>query len=256
MTISDTIRLVRVRTAVTADDESLTTIGNEPDVVAACRRWRRAFRYSAIAFPATVLTLPDAANWIRAHRCEVDAHSPQGIAFAMSASIPLKRVMFHCANATDRTITDALDAGIGQFIVDSESRAVKLGACAVQPLPVLVDVTDLQSGAVTALSSLRASGSSQAVRAEEYLDLAGVYREAGTPEDAVLPALEIMAELRVRDHILPSRLAVALHPECSTSPESLAEALSDAVEEGCARYRLPRPALTVFPDWTALTHGV
>jgi hypothetical protein len=52
------------------------------------------------------------------------------------------------------------------------------------------------------------------------------------------------------------RIGVAVRDGRATSPESLAEAIREAVDEGCARFRLPRPALSVFPDWIALTHDM
>ena len=64
-----------------------------------------------------------------------------------------------------------------------------------------------------------------------------------------------VADVRARYGLLLSGVGLALRGGQS-SPESLAQTISDAVEEGCARFRLPRPALTVFPDWIALTHDM
>jgi diaminopimelate decarboxylase len=175
----------------------------------------------------------------------VDARSPQGIAFAMSVGVSPARVMFHCNSATARTINDATSLGIGHFIVDSQSAAVMLGACADRPQHLLVDVT---CGG--------ADGLVAAVLAEEQLTLTGFYSEANNAEDTVLPMLEHMADARSRRGLLLSRIGVAVRGPRSTSPESLAEAICDAVDDGCARFRLPRPTLTVFPDWITLTHDM
>jgi diaminopimelate decarboxylase len=247
MTISEGIRLVRVRSVSTPDERSArtSTDGDQPDVVARCNRWRKAFRDSDVAYPATILAIPLAANWVREKRCEVDARSPQGIAFAMSARVSPARVLFHCSCAAGRTMTDALGLGIGQFIVDSESAAVKLGSCAERPQHVVVDV-----------SCGEADGLVAAVLGEEQLTLTGFYTEADDPHTAVLAMFEHAADARSRHGVLLSRIGIAVHNGWSTSPEWLAEEICDAVEEGCARFRLPRPALTVFPDWTALTRDV
>lgn len=247
MTISERIRLVRVRSVSTPDDRLVNSSvdSDQSDVVARCNRWRKAFRHVDVAFPATVLAIPLAANWIRDRGCEVDARSPQGISFAMSAGIAPARVMFQCGNATGRTIHDAINLGIGQYIVDSESAVAMLGACADQSQHVLVDVTCSQGNELVA-----------AVLAEKHLALTGYHSEADNPEDSVLRMMKHMADVHCRRGLLLTRIGVAVRGVQSASPEAVAAAIEDAVEEGCARFRLPRPALTVFPDWIALTHDM
>lgn len=163
----------------------------------------------------------------------------------MSAGIAPRRMIFHCAGATGRTIHDAIGLGVGQFIVDSESAVAMLGACADRPQHVLVDVT---SGAPDWLL--------KAVLAEERLSMTGLYSELGYPEAALLRVLEHMADVRSRHGILLSRVGVVVRGGHALPIESMAEAIGDAIDEGCARFRLQRPALTVFPDWTALTHDM
>lgn len=247
MTISERIRLIRVRNASAPDEHQArtTTHSDQSDVVARCDRWRKALRDADVSYPATLLALPIAANWVHDQGCEVDARSPQGISFAMSAGVAPRRMIFHCAGATGRTIHDAIGLGVGQFIVDSESAAAMLGACADRPQPVLVDVT---SGAPDWLF--------KAVLAEERLVMTGLYSELGYPQDAVLRMLEQIAEVRRRHAILLSGIGVVVRSGPSLPVESVAEAIGDAIDDGCARFRLPRPALTVFPDWTALTHDM
>ena len=241
MTITDRIRLVRVQTTPSHSSDD----GDQSDVVARCDQWRRAFRDVDVAYPATVLAIPLAANWVRGRGCNVNARSPQGIAFAMSAGIHPKRVMFHCANATGRTINDATILGVGQFILDSPRGAAMVGACAEQPQNVLVDVTGGEADETIA-----------AVLAEENLTLTGLHSKAKNSEDAVAQMFERMADVRCRRGLLLTRIGVALHGGQSSSPETQSQLICDAIEEGCARFRLPRPALTVFPDWLALTHDM
>jgi diaminopimelate decarboxylase len=247
MTISDRIHLVRVRDGSAPDERQAgrSTHSDESDVVMRCNRWRKAFRDGDVSYPATLLALPIAANWIRDEGCEVDARSPQGISFAMSARIAPRRMIFHCSGATGRTIYEAIALGVGQFIVDSERAAAMLGACADRPTRVLVDVT---SGAPDWLF--------KAVLAEERIVMTGLYSELGYPEDAVSRMLEHLADVRSRFGVLLTRVGVVVRGGQSLPVESVADAVGDAVEDGCARFRLPRPALTVFPDWTALTHDM
>jgi diaminopimelate decarboxylase len=68
--------------------------------------------------------------------------------------------------------------------------------------------------------------------------------------------LEHIADVRGRHGILLSRIGIVVRSGHSLPVESVAEAIDDAIDDGCARFRVPRPALTVFPDWTALTHDM
>ena len=248
MTIPESIRIVRVSNA--SPDQSVPAAdyhpdGGQSDVIARCSQWHRAFRNADICYPATLLALPAAANWVYDRGCEVDARSPQGISFALSAGIAPIRVILHCANATGRILYDALSLGVGQFIVDSENAAAMLGACAQRSQRVLVDVT---SGAPDWLF--------KAVLAEERLTMTGLYSELGYPEDGVLRMLEHISDVRSRHGMLLSRIGLAVRGGHSSPVEAVAEKVADALDDGCARFRLPRPALTVFPDWTALTHDL
>ncbi|MBV9512889.1 MAG: hypothetical protein JO280_02425 [Mycobacteriaceae bacterium] len=247
MTISESIRIVRVCSSLTPDEQQLptSTHSDQSAVVARCNRWRNAFRNADVCYPATLLSLPLAAKWLREERCEVDARSPQGMSFAMSAGVAPKRVFFHCAGATGRTIHEVIGLGVGQFVVDSERAAAMLGACADRPERVLVDVT---SGAPDSLF--------KAVLAEERLSMTGLYSELGYPEATVPRMLEHCAELRRRHGMLLTRIGIVARGGHALPVESAAEAISDAVSEGCARLRLHPPSLTVFPDWMALTHDM
>ena len=247
MTIPERIHLVRVRNSSAPDEDQVrtSTHGDQSDVVARCNLWRKAFRDADVSYPATLLALPVAANWVHDQGCEVDARSPQGISFAVSAGVAPRRMIFHCAGATGRTIHDATGLGVGQFIVDSERAAAMLGACADRPQQVLVDVT---SGAPDWLLN--------AVLAQERLVMVGLYSELGYPDDAVLRMLGHIADVRSRHGTLLGRIGIVVRGGHSLPVESVADAIDDAIDDGCARFRLPRPALTVFPDWTALTHDM
>ena len=248
MTIPESIRIVRVRNA--SADDSMPAADDHPDggqsdVIARCSQWHSAFRNANICYPATLLALPAAANWVHDRGCEVDARSPQGISFALSAGITPARVILHCTGATGRTLYDALSLGVGQFIVDSENGATMLGACAQRSQQVLVDVT---SGAPSWLF--------KAVLAEERLTMTGLYSELGYPEDGVLRMLENMSDVRSRHGMVLSRIGIGVRGGHASPVEAVAERVASALDDGCARFRLPRPALTVFPDWTALTHNL
>ena len=96
MAIPERTRIVRVRNS----SAPVSTDGGQSDVIVRCSRWRRAFRNADICYPATLLALPAAANWVYDDGSEVDARSPQGISFALSAGIAPVRVILHCASAT------------------------------------------------------------------------------------------------------------------------------------------------------------
>ena len=86
--------------------------------------------------------------------------------------------------------------------------------------------------------------------------MTGLYSELGYPEDGVLRMLEQMSDVRSRHGMTLSGIGIGIRGGHASPVEAVAERVADALEEGCARFRLPRPALTVFPDWTALTHDL
>jgi hypothetical protein len=243
MTLSERIRLVRISNTSAAEEHrsSGSPDHDQSALVHRCDQWRKAFRDANIAYPATLLTIPHAAKWIRESGCEVAARSPQGLGFALSARIAPARVIFHCGDARGRAIHEALELGVGQFIVDSHTGVAMLAACAERPQSVLVDVSSYAENDVITR-----------VLDEERLTLTGLYAEQDSPQEAVKRLAEQMADIRHRHGVLLCRMAVGVRG-ARHSLNASAQSVDDTLEAGCARFHLPRPMLTICPDWSALT---
>jgi hypothetical protein len=243
MTISERIHLIRVTNTSTTEEHRAdkSEDHDHSGLIRRCIQWRKAFRDVDVAYPATLLTIPLAAKWIRDCGGVVDTRSPQGIMFGLSAGIAPARMHFHCGEARGRAIHDAVGLGVGQFVLDSHTGVAMLAACAERPQRVLVDISPYAEDGVIA-SVLR----------EDRLTLAGLYSEYDSPEDAVLRLVEQSADIRHSRNVLLCRMALGIRGS-HESLESLAESIDDTLEDSCARFRFPRPALTVCPDWAALT---
>lgn len=106
----------------------------------ALRKMCRTYREAAIsAFGADALPLyaSKAFSCREVYRIAaeeglgVDCVSGGEIFTAVSAGFPAERIYFHGNNKTDRDISDAMDAGVGTFVVDNtdELRALSREAC-------------------------------------------------------------------------------------------------------------------------------
>ena len=106
----------------------------------ALRKMCRTYREAAIsAFGADALPLyaSKAFSCREVYRIAaeeglgVDCVSGGEIFTAVSAGFPAERIYFHGNNKTDRDIADAMDAGVGTFVVDNtdELRALSREAC-------------------------------------------------------------------------------------------------------------------------------
>ncbi len=68
--------------------------------------------------------------------------------------------------------------------------------------------------------------------------MTGLYSELGYPQDAVLRMLEQIADARHRHAILLSGIGVVVRSGRSLPVESVAEAIGDAIDDGCARFQV------------------
>ena len=214
-------------------------------VLRRCAEWRKVFSGAEVAYPADALTYPPAAAWIRRHGLSVEACSAEGLSLTVSAGIRPARVVFRCAGAANSTISDGIGLGFGQFIVASHHDVAMLGACAQRPQRVLVDVT------TEPVDDLAA-----AILADGRLDLVGVHSTIDRADGcgAVERALAQMSYLRHHDGMITTRLYLAVDERpAGGTLSSLAGAIDDAVDEGCARWRFPRPEPVIAPDLAILT---
>ena len=173
------------------------------------------------------------------------------LALALSVDIPASRIVMHDDGITAAPIRCAVNAGVGRLVVACCHQVAVLGSCAQRPQRVLVDVTT--DCATTAAAT------AAAVSARRQLNLIGLH--AGlTPTadstdyaDVVEQMIGQMADIRREHDVILTRVSLAGGAALSSTPagvgelRALAAALDDALDEGCARFRFPRPALILAP---------
>jgi diaminopimelate decarboxylase len=220
------------------------------DALARLHTYRKVFRGAAISCPAQMLAQPDAAMAVRKQGHAVDVRSYDELTLALSVDIPASRIVMHDDGITAAPIRCAVNAGVGRLVVACCHQVTVLASCAQRPQRVLVDVTT---------DCATATATAAAVCARRRLNLIGLH--AGlTPTahptdyaDVVEQMIGQMADIRREHDVILTRVSLAGGAALSSTPagvgelRALAAALDDAVDEACARFRFPRPALVLAP---------
>jgi len=191
------------------------------------------------------------ANWVRRHGVCVDVSSAEELELAVAKGISPRRLVLHRADATARPIRLAVNAGAGRFVVDSAQQIAVLAESARRTQPLLVDVTAQPADALAA-----------DVVARPRLDLIGLHCRLDGGVDRE-PAGEIVREMvaamswiRHQHGVILTRISLANAAElcCDRSYlRDVSEVLDDALDDACARFRYPRPAIVLPISQTALS---
>lgn len=213
-----------------------------------CAVWRSVFKGFSVSYPAELLNFEPAVAWMRRHRVTVDVVTAAEFNLALASGIRSAQLVLHPRNAA--AIACAGTGQAARLVVDSVPQAAAVARGAQRREHLLV-------GAGREMPEVVAE-----VLRHRRLDLAGLHCTADPSHDALglgalRKALADMAMIRRRHAVLLSRISLAgldgglfgLHP---WALRRVADALSEVLEEQCARYRFPRPALTVAPSVRAL----
>lgn len=214
-----------------------------------CATYRKGLKGATISYPAGVLWMDPVANWVRRHGVCVDVSSAEELELAVAKGISPRRLVMHRADATARPIRLAVNAGAGRFVVDSAQQVAVLAESARRTQPLLVDVTGRPADALAA-----------DVVAHPRLDLIGLHCRLGGVDRE--PAGEILREMiaqmswiRHQHGVILTRVSLADAAElcCDRSYlRDVSAALDDALDDACARFRYPRPAIVLPISRTAL----
>lgn len=217
------------------------------DVTVALRRCamhRKAFRGAAINFPAGLLSHDPVARWIRRHGVGVDVTTDDELDQAVSAGISPLHIVMHRADGFAAPARFAVNAGVGKFVVNSGQQIAMLAGCGPPPQRVLLDVTN-ESAEVLATD----------VMARQRLCLIGLHCRLGdtdhdSVEDIVQEMIAQMSWVRREFEVILTRVSLgefdAAELSCDRNDlRGISDALEEAVEDSCARYRYPRPALVL-----------
>jgi hypothetical protein len=228
------------------------------DVTVALRRcatYRNALRAGAISYPAGILWMEQVSNWVKRHGVSVDVMTADELELAVAEGISPPRLVMHCADATARPIRLAVNAGVGRFVVHSGQQIALLASCAQRPQRLLVDVTAQPADVLAA-----------AIMAGQRLDLIGLHCRLGdagrdAAGDSVREMIAQMSWIRCKYDVILTRVSLAEFHAAEVGCDRsylrvVSEDLDEAIDDACARYRHPRPALVVAMRRSALSPAV
>ena len=217
-----------------------------------CATYRKALRAGAISYPAGILWMEPVSNWVKRHGVSVDVTTADELEVAVAEGISPPRLVMHCVDATARPIRLAVNAGVGRFVVHSGQQIGLLASCAQRPQRLLIDVTNHTADALAA-----------EIMARQRLDLIGLHSGLGdadreTAGDRVQEMIAQMSWIRGKHGVILTRVSLAefqaAEAGCDRSLlRGISDDLDEAIDDACARYRYPRPALVVAMRRSALS---
>jgi hypothetical protein len=207
---------------------------------ASIRTVRRVLPRAACGLPAVLLVDPMVAAWVRGHGVTVYAGDAHGLGLVRAAGVAPEQVVWQCGPSAIG-ISGALSCGVTRFVASAPGQLNTLADLA----PGLASV-HLDHGCVVAGQPSEAVG---VIGMHCCVDTSAPLRWGG----AVELLLGRIAALR-RLGVDVTRISLVGGPADAwlraDKPEltALASAVDDAIDDGCARWRLPRPGLTLGPS--------
>jgi hypothetical protein len=190
--------------------------------------------------PAVALRDRSLAGWVRTRGITVTAHDDDELDLVQYSGIRPTQVVFRCGPMTD-SIRRAVNLGVFRFVVCDEHQIARLSQCA-QRINYLY--LDEHSPLVLGNRLLKVIGlhsdvddSGGAVEwasvAERLLCRSALLKTCGSPIHRIMLSGG-SPELWLNDQ----------EPQLT----SIVRAVDEALHEGCERWRLPRPAVTLAPS--------
>jgi diaminopimelate decarboxylase len=200
---------------------------------------RRLLPLAGCGLPAGVLQDPSVAAWVRAHGVTVYTDDDAELELADACRVRPTQVVLRCGGAAE-PIRCAVALGVNRFVVSSEQHVDALMACAQRGAFVHVD------------------HDSPAGTGEGCLDVVGLHCdvEASGPPDWGAAATGLLSRIALMRTAGTALTSISLTGGSMATwiegdkPElrAIAAAVDDAIGEGCARWRLPRPTVTFAPS--------
>ena len=204
------------------------------------RAVRRVLPRAGCGLPATLLTDPLVAAWVRAHGVTVHAHRPEELGLASATGVSPAQVVWRCG-ATPVGISGALSSGVTRFVASTDRHLAVLAA--------------FSGGAAAVHLDLACSGPEDHPAGVDVVGLHCALAESEPIEWAAAAGrlLGRIAALRHRG-VVATRISLCGGPAKpwlegdKSELTAIAAAVEDAIDEGCERLRLPRPAVTLGPS--------
>ena len=216
-----------------------------------CVQYRDGLKGTGVSFPAALLRFTTTREWIQRHRVAVHVTTDGELAQAVVAGTEPGRIVIHPREGFGEPSHRTVRADAARVVVSSGEHVARVATYAQQRQQVLVDA----AGDVAALVS--------EVLARGELDLVGVHCRLD-PGDVVgaltvSRAIGEMAWIRRTHGVLVTQISLAdldVGLRCERwILRRVTAAISEVIDDACARHRFPRPTLTLAPSRGALLLG-
>jgi len=200
---------------------------------------RRALPRAGFGVPASALADRPLAAWVRDRGVTVTAHDHDDLDVVQSNGIRCTQVVFRCGPETD-VIRRAADLGVFRFVAGTSHQIARLRECAPRTEYVYLDVdsplvfADRRLRVIGLFSDVDDAGGpvEWASAAERLLCRTALLKTCGSPVGRIM---------------LSGGSTEAWLDGHAPRLVSVVTAVDDALREGCERWHLPRPTVTLAP---------
>ena len=200
---------------------------------------RRVIAGAGYGVPASALNDHALAAWVREQGITVTAQDDDDLDFLQYNRIRSSQIVFRCGPATG-CMRRAVNLGVFRFIVRTEQHIARLGGCAQRTLYVYLDdrsplvLGDRRLKVVGLHSDVDDSGGALewASAAERLLCRSALLKTCGSPIHRIMLSGG-STEIWLNDQA-PQLTAIV-------------NAVDDALRDGCERWQVARPAVTLAP---------
>ena len=189
--------------------------------------------------PAAALRDHSLAAWVRQQGVTVTAHDDDELDLVRYSGVRPNQLVFRCGPDTG-SIRRAVNLGVVRFIVSTPLQIARLGQCAHRTKYIYLGnesplvLADRRLKVIGLHSDVDDSGGTVewASTAERLLCRSALLKTCGSP---------------IRRIMLSGGSTDVWLTDDSPQLASIVHAVDDAIREGCERWQLPRPAVTLAP---------
>jgi hypothetical protein len=218
---------------------ALDTSDHPPRLHDSIQLTRRIIAGAGYGVPASALDDHALATWVREHGITVIAHDDDELDLLQYNRIRSTQIVFRCGTTTG-CMRRAMNLGIFRFIVRTEQQIARLGEYAQRTLYVYLDdrsplvLGDRRLKVVGLHSDVDDSGGALewATAAERLLCRMVLLKTCGSPIHRIM--------------LSGGSTEIWLHDQ-APQLTAIANAVDDALRDGCERWQLARPAVTLAP---------
>jgi diaminopimelate decarboxylase len=207
---------------------------------ASIRSVRRILPMAGCALPAAPLQNPVVAEWVRRHKVAVMVCGDDELDLVRAVGVRPVHVVLRCCPMT-QTIRRAAALGVVRYVVSTDRHIDALTGCAAPAKHVYL----ADQGPAALSERLR-----DVVGMHGDVDDSRGVHEWGAAAERLLGRMALMRERRLtltRISLTGGSAATWLAGG-GHELTAIATAIDEALDEGCARWRLPRPAVALAPS--------